>query len=413
MSLMKEFEIIELSNGIRVVYQQVNSPISHACVLIGAGSKDEPKDRYGMAHFIEHLLFKKTSRRNTSQIINWLESVGADLNAYTTKEYTCLHASFLNPYLGRALDLFEDLLFHSEFPEEELKKEKSIILDEIASYRDSPEDAIIDDFEDLVFQDHGLGHNILGVEEDLSTFDQSAVREFMEQNYSPDKTVIGISGQYSIKEVLRKVEKYFGHLLSRKKELIELPDLVFQTPKIEQKLLPINQVHYVMGSLAYSLHDEQKMGLLLLNNMIGGMGMGSRLNMNVREKHGIAYTIESNYHPYADTGLFSVYFGTDEDNYKKALQLIWKEFKKLRERKLGETTLHQAKKKFKGQIALGEESRMSLIIGQAKSLLDYGHVQTLEDVFEQIDRVDSAQLLEISNQILDPDRFFSLAFLPE
>lgn len=413
MSLIKEFEIIELGNGIRVVFQQVNSPISHACVLIGAGSRDEAKDRYGMAHFIEHLLFKKTSRRSTSQIINWLESVGADLNAYTTKEYTCLHASFLKPYLGRALDLFEDLLFHSEFPEEELKKEKSIILDEIASYRDSPEEAIVDDFEDLVFQGHGLGHNILGVEEDLNAFDQSAIQEFMEQNYAPDRMVIGISGSYSKMEILRKVEKYFGNLLSRKNHPILEQDVPNPTPKIVQKFMPINQVHFVMGSLAYSLHDDHKTGLLLLNNMIGGMGMGSRLNMNIREKHGIAYTIESNYHPYADTGLFSVYFGTDEDKYQKALQLIWKEFKKLRDRKLGEATLHQAKKKFKGQIALGEESRMALIIGQAKSLLDYGYVQTLKDVFEQIDLVDSAQVLEISNQILDPDRFFSLAFLPE
>ncbi|HZH55492.1 MAG TPA: pitrilysin family protein [Sphingobacteriaceae bacterium] len=413
MSVTNEFEIITLNNGIRVVYQQVNSPISHACVIIGAGSRDEPKNRYGMAHFIEHLLFKKTRRRNTSQIINWLESVGADLNAYTTKEYTCLHASFLKPYLARALDLFEDLLFHSEFPEEELKKEKSIILDEIASYRDSPEDAIMDDFEDLVFKGHGLGHNILGLEADLSSFDLSAVREFMDQNYAPDRTVIGISGQYSPREVLRKVEKYYGHLLTRKSDGIKQADFLAHTPIAEQKLLPINQVHYMMGSVAYSLHDQNKVGLLLLNNLIGGMGMGSRLNMNIREKHGIAYTIESNYHAYADTGLFSVYFGTEEDKYEKALQLIWKEFKKLRARKLGESTLYQAKKKFKGQIALGEESRMSLLIGQAKSLLDYGHVQTLSHVFEQIDLVDSSQILEIANQILDPDRFFSLAFMPE
>lgn len=410
---MSEFQTIELDNGIRVVHQWVDSPITHACIVIPAGSRHEQPGRYGLAHFIEHLLFKKTSRRNTSQIINWLESVGADLNAYTTKEYTCLHASFLNPYLGRTLDLFEDLLFHSEFPDEELRKEKGIIMDEIASYRDNPEEAIMDDFEDLVFAGHGLGHNILGLESDLMQLGKPDVLDFIAQQYHTTEMVIGISGRYASAEVRRKVSKYFGHIpRTSRTPAQDTPLPPCQSHGVESKM-PINQVHYVLGAPAYSLHHAHRTGLSLLNNMLGGMGMGSRLNMLVREKYGIAYTIESNYHAFQDTGLFSVYFGTDEDKWLRARELVLREMKKLRDRQLGSMTIHGAKKKFKGQIALGEENRLSLIIGQAKSLLDHGEILTLETLFSRIDAVTGEQLLEIANEVFDPNHFYSMAFLPE
>jgi len=408
-----DFEVFRFPNGIRLVNQQVNSPIAHTCILVKAGSRDEQVSKFGLAHFIEHLLFKRTERRNTSQILNRLESVGADLNAYTTKEYTCLHASFLKPYLGRTLDIFEDLLFHSVFPEEEMVKEKGIVLDEIASYRDSPEDAILDDFEDIVFEGHGLGHNILGKEKDLKTIVQSDIKRFLNENYRTSEIVIGISGPYSMKEVRRMTEKYFGHLKENSSQRAPATDLLTSLPHSTSRKLPINQVHYVLGSRAYSIHEDKKIGLLLLNNILGGIGMSSRLNMIVREKHGIAYTIESNYHPFADTGLFSVYFGTDEDKYLKARQLILREFKKLRDNRFSELQLTQAKKKYKGQIALGEENRLSLIIAQAKSLLDHDDIQFLEEIFQKIDAVDADMMLEIANEILDPDQFFSLSFLPE
>lgn len=405
--------MIRFQNGIRLVHQQVNSPIAHACIIVKAGSRNEQVSRYGLAHFIEHLLFKKTERRNTSQILNRLESVGADLNAYTTKEYTCLHASFLKPYLGRTLDLFEDLLFHSVFPEEELEKEKGIVLDEIASYRDSPEDAILDDFEDLVFDGHGLGHNILGKEQDLKAIGKSEIQRFLNENYRTTEIVIGISGPYTIREVRRLTEKYFGHLAETTGDSIITEDRLTAIPHSTTRRLPINQVHYVLGSRAFSIHEDKKIGLLLLNNILGGIGMSSRLNMQVREKHGIAYTIESNYHPFSDTGLFSVYFGTDEDKYLKAKQLVLKEFKKFRDSRLSEIQLSQAKKKYKGQIALGEENRLSLVIAQAKSLLDHDEIQSLQEIFNKIDAVDSGSMLEIANEILDPEQFFSLGFLPE
>lgn len=408
-----DFEVIRFPNGIRLVHQQVNSPIAHACILVKAGSRNEQVSKYGLAHFIEHLLFKKTARRNTTQILNRLESVGADLNAYTTKEYTCLHASFLKPYLGRTLDLFEDLLFHSVFPEDELVKEKGIVLDEIASYRDSPEDAIQDDFEDMVFDGHGLGHNILGLEEDLKSLDQTDILQFLNENYRTDEIVIGVSGPYSYKEVRRITEKYFGQLSDNAIHRPTVAEGPKALPQTLSRKLPINQVHYMLGSRAYSIHEDKKIGLLLLNNILGGIGMSSRLNMLVREKHGIAYTIESNYHPFSDTGLFSVYFGTDEDKYLKARQLIMREFKKFREQRFSEIQLAQAKKKYKGQIALGEENRLSLIIAQAKSLMDHDYIQSLEEIFQKIDAVNPTLMLEIANEILDPDQFFSLSFLPE
>lgn len=407
-----ECELIELTNGIRIVLQQVTSPVSHACMLVNAGARDEEVGQYGLAHFIEHLLFKRTDRRNTNQILNRLEAVGGDLNAYTTKEYTCIHASFLSPYLERTLDLFEDLFFHSVFPEDEMEKEKGVILDEMASYLDSPEDAIMDDFEDLVFEGHGLGHNILGTASDLQTLSKNNIKQFIQQTYNTHEIVIGISGNYTVKKVRQLAERMLGgqpENNSPKRRSVP----VTSAPGEAVHRKPINQVHHVMGTTAYSVHDDNKVSLLLLNNLLGGIGMSSRLNLVVREKHGIAYTVESNYTPYSDTGLFYIYFGTDEEKAARARRLVLKELKKLRERPLGVMQLYQAKQKFKGQIALAEENRMSLIISMAKNVLDYGRIQTLEELFNRIDAVDADRLLDIANEVLDERNLSTLSFVPE
>ncbi|WP_306429673.1 pitrilysin family protein [Sphingobacterium sp. E70] len=322
-----EYEIIRLSNGIRVVFQYQNLPITHVCMVINAGSRDESEGKFGVAHFIEHLLFKRTEKRSTQQIIDYLESVGGDLNAYTTKEYTCVHASILQPYLNRALDLFEDIFFHSTFPEVEMDKEKSVIVDEMASYLDSPEESIVDDFEDLVFRGSGLGHNILGLEDQLLALQKNDITDFMKSNYDTHEMVIGITGNYRLKEVEKLLHKVFGGItqntISRTRNDV--------SPIIEQHIeipKPINQVHYMLGSLAYDYRDERKTGLLLLNNMLGGMGMGSILNLSIREKYGIAYTIESNYTIFSDTGLFSIYLGTDEEKVEKAKSWCLKSYLK-------------------------------------------------------------------------------------
>ncbi|SEL96795.1 Predicted Zn-dependent peptidase [bacterium A37T11] len=406
-----EYQLITLSNGLRIVFKPVRSVIAHACLLVNTGSRDEKHGTFGMAHFIEHLLFKRTEKRSTNQILNRLEQVGADLNAYTTKEYTCLQASFLNQYLERSLDLFEDLVFHSTFPENEMVKEKGVILDEIDSYLDSPEEAIADDFEDLLFREHPLGHNILGTKEDLISIQRNDIVDFIKGNYLLEEMVIGIIGEYEEKKVKHLSEKLFGHLSAPagrpNRASIPLLSAIQQTHK-----KPINQVHCSTGNQAYDLHHPKKIGLLLLNNYLGGMGMSSRLNLEIREKYGIAYTIESNYTPYSDTGIFSIYFGTDAEKAEKARKMVLKELRTLREKKLGNNQLHLAKQKFIGQIALGEENRMGLIISLAKSILDYQKAESMAEIFQKIQAVTADELLSIANEIFEESSLTSLFFVP-
>lgn len=381
-------------------------------MVINAGSRDESAGKYGVAHFIEHLLFKRTERRSTQQIINHLESVGGDLNAYTTKEYTCVHASILRPYLDRALDLFEDIFFHSTFPEIEMDKEKSVIVDEMASYLDSPEESIVDDFEDLIFRGSGLGHNILGLEDQLLALQKNDITDFMRANYDTNEMVIGITGNYSLKEVERLLYKVFGAVPAN--SVMRTRNDV--SPIVEQHIAiakPINQVHYMLGSLAYAYRDERKTGLLLLNNMLGGMGMGSILNLSIREKYGIAYTIESNYTIFSDTGLFSIYLGTDEEKVEKAKKLVFKELAKMCDQPLSEVKIKKAKQKFIGQIALTEENRMSMIISAAKNVMDYDRVILLDEVVEKIQVLTGTELLEIAQDVFDPKKMLSLSFVPE
>jgi len=409
---MTDYQVHTLSNGIRILFKYSPSAITHTCFIVNAGSRDETEHQTGLAHFIEHLLFKETERRSTNQILNRLELVGADLNAYTTKEYTCIHASLLRQHLERTIDLFEDILFHSTFPEDEIEKERSVIQDEIASYLDQPDEAIQDDFEALLFKDHSMGNNILGTPESVARFNSNDIRDFISANYNTSEMVFAVFGDYKLKDIARLSEKYFGAVPvndARKQRV---------TPLINSKsnhifTKPISQSHCMMGTQAYSSSHPNKNGLLLLNNLLGGIGMSSRLNLEIREKYGIAYTIESNYTALTDTGMFSIYFGTDSEKTTKATKLVHKELSKLRDNKLGTLQLHQAKQKFIGQIALAEENRMGLIISMAKSLLDFNYADSLQEVFDKINAVTASQLLEISNEIFDNDRMITLLFEPK
>src|SRR3546814_297429 len=277
-----EYELIQLPNGIRIVLHQVASPVSHACMLVNAGARDEQEGQYGLAHFIEHLLFKRTEKRSTNQILNRLEAVGGDLNAYTTKEYTCIHASFLSPYLKRTLDLFEDLFFHSVFPEDEMEKEKGVILDEMASYLDSPEEAVMDDFEDLVFEGHGLGHNILGTATDLQSLSKSDINRFIQQTYNTHEIVIGITGNYTVKKVRQLAEGILGKLAENNSQKERLkPSAV--SARHDTKKQQIKQLHHVMGTKAYGVHEDKQVGLLLLNKLLWRMGVRYGPNQVERE----------------------------------------------------------------------------------------------------------------------------------
>jgi predicted Zn-dependent peptidase len=409
---MMEYQLHTLSNGIRIMYKYAPSAITHCCILMNAGSRDELPQQEGLAHFIEHLLFKETERRSTNQILNRLELVGADLNAYTTKEYTCIHASFLNPYLERAIDLFEDIVFHSTFPEEELEKERGVIQDEIASYLDQPEEAIQDDFEELLFKDHPIGKNILGTTETVGALTRDNMKQFIATNYNTNEIIFAVIGDYDFKKVSKLGDKYFGNIAPNYTKKNRITPVVNVSGRhIIHK--PISQTHCIIGNQAYASSHKNKTGLLLLNNLLGGMGMSNRLNLEIREKHGIAYTIESNYTAFTDTGIFSIYFGTDTEKAEKAAKLVHKELKKLREQKLGTLQLQQTKQKFIGQIALAEENRMSLIISMAKSLIDFNYVDTLPQLFDKINNVTASQLLEISNEIFDESKMITLLFEPK
>jgi predicted Zn-dependent peptidase len=409
---MTDYQLHTLPNGIRILFKHAPSTITHCCFIVNAGSRDEGKNQEGLAHFIEHLLFKETERRNTNQILNRLELVGADLNAYTTKEYTCIHASLLNQHLERAIDLFEDILFHSTFPEEEQEKERGVILDEIASYLDQPEEAIQDDFEALLFKGHPIGENVLGTPETVAKLNTADIKQFITANNNTSEMVFAVFGDYDFKKVIRLSEKYFGSVPvnNAKKQRLK-PGI--NPGSIHRFAKQISQTHCIIGNQAYSSSHKHKNGLLLLNNLLGGMGMSSRLNLEIREKHGIAYTIESNYTSLTDTGIFSIYFGTDSEKAEKASKLVHKELKKLREQKLGTLQLHQTKEKFIGQIALAEENRMGLIISMAKSMVDFNYVDSLQQVFDKINAVTAEQLLEISNEIFDNDRMITLLFEPK
>jgi len=406
-----DYQVHHLQNGIRVLHKPSPSNISHTCIVINAGSRDENPSKDGLAHFIEHLLFKQTEKRNTNQILNRLELVGGDLNAYTTKEYTCVHASFLKPHLERSLDLFEDIVFHSVFPEEEMKKEKDVILDEIASYQDQPDEAINDDFEDLLFEGHPLGRNILGTPLTVQGLTKQDITDYHKANYRTDEIIIGILGDYDFKTIIRLSEKIFGGIPTNLPERIREKTGTYSAKNLVFTK-PINQSHCVIGNRSYSMHHKQKTAFLLLNNLLGGTGMTSRLNLEIREKYGIAYTIESNYTPMSDTGIFSIYFGTDTEKTEKAIKLVEKELRKLREQKLGPVQLRQAKDKFIGQIALGEENRIGLLISMSKSLLDYGRVDSLEEIFSKINAVSDSQVLEIANEMFDPKVLSAMIFNP-
>ncbi|GAB3923206.1 M16 family metallopeptidase [Mucilaginibacter myungsuensis] len=409
---MLDYQVHTLPNGIKLLFKHSPSAITHCCMMVNAGARDEKPGKDGLAHFIEHLLFKETERRSTTQILNHLELVGADLNAYTTKEYTCLHASLLKQHLSKAVDLFEDLIFHSTFPQDELEKERGVILDEIASYLDQPEEAIQDDFEGLLFKGHAFGNNILGAPESVNALSKDDIDDFIATNYNTHQMVFGVFGDHDFNAVIKMFSKYFEGVKANEQPKNRIAPVTIQGAELSLKR-PISQTHCVIGNRAYPSNHPEKYGLLLLNNLLGGMGMSSRLNLEIREKHGIAYTIDSSYTSFTDTGLFSIYFGTDAEKAAKALRLTHKELKKLRDKPLGTLQLHQAKQKFTGQIALAEENRLSLILSMCKSLMDFDRVDSLEEVFGKVNAVTAEQLLQISNEVFDPAAMCTLMFEPE
>lgn len=403
------FEIHEFPNGLRIVHRRVDSPVAHCGLIINAGSRDENDNEQGMAHFIEHVLFKGTKKRRAYHILSRLEDVGGELNAYTGKEETVLYASFLKKHLGRAVELLFEIAFESTYPEKEVKKEKDVIYDEINSYLDSPSELIFDDFEDLIFAGHPIGRNILGTPESLAAINRQRVIEWVNKHYTPNRMVFSTVGPYSLKEVLRHVNKAAYDLPEGDSRYKRRPINGYQ-PEWKSLDKETYQTHAIIGSRGYDMHHTDLTPMILLNNLLGGPGMNSRLNLNIREKYGFAYNIESFYTPYTDTGTFGVYLGTDKGTIDRSLKLAHRELRILREKKLGIVQLKRAKQQMLGQIALSQESNSSSMIAAGRTLMHYNKIDTFEEIANRIESVSSDAILRVANEVFDPTQLSTLIY---
>jgi predicted Zn-dependent peptidase len=401
-----------LDNGIRIIHKPGNSPVAHCGIAINAGSRDESKAEQGLAHFIEHTIFKGTSRRKTYHILSHMENVGGELNAYTTKEDTCIYASFMKQYYQRWFDLMSDIVINSVFPAKEIAKEIDIIIDEINSYKDAPGEQIFDDFDAIIFNNHPLGRNILGTPSLLRSFNKEAILRFLNKNYVTEEMVICSVGPIEFPVLVKLAEKYFGPLpqSSRKNERLAFNNYTPTSKKVKRKN---HQAHCVLGSHAYDSHHPLKTSLILLNNILGGPGLNSRLNMVIREKHGFCYNIESHYQPYSDSGILSIYFGTEPDYVDKTKSLIYKELKRLCENSMGSLTLKRAKQQLAGQVAISFESNLSEMLTIGKSMLLFDRVDNLEEITKKIETVTASMLLEAANDILNLDTLSTLTYSPK
>lgn len=405
-------QIKELANGIRIVHQEVShTRLVHCGFVLNIGSRDETKEQEGLAHFWEHMAFKGTKRRKTFHILNRLESLGGELNAYTTKEKICFYASVLKDHYSKAAELLFDITFNSTFPTKEIEKERQVILEEMAMYRDSPDDSIQDELDALVFDNHALGRNILGREETVGHFTQQDFFEFIGSRLDTSQLVFSIVGNISFSKALKIIEGPLSEIPAKRTLYLRSPFKGY-LPKLERLNRDITQSLCGIGRPAYSQHDPRRYKLYLLNNILGGPSMNSRLNMALREKHGLVYSIESTFQPFSDVGFFGIFFGTEEKTLPKAKKLVQKELKRLREKKLGSLQLHMAKEQAIGQMAMAEENYAALMLVFGKSLIDHGKIDPLDKIFEQIKQTTAEDLLEIANEILDPVQLTSLTYLP-
>lgn len=396
-------------NGIRLIHQPDGSQVAHLGVILNTGSRDETATEHGIAHFIEHCIFKGTRRRKAYHVLSRMEDVGGELNAYTTKEETALYATFLSADYARAADLLSDILFRSVFPEKELKREKEVIAEEINSYKDSPSELIFDDFDELVFDGHPIARNILGTFESVRGFGREEIFRFMENNYHTDQMVISSVGNIPFKRLVHLAGRHFGEEPAKTRVHNRVQFSGYQPGErmVEKETF---QTHCMIGNVAYDSNHPRRIVMILLNNLLGGQGMNSRLNLALREREGMAYNIESSYNSFSDTGLFTVYFGTDNDNYDKALEVIYREFRLLREKKLGTLQLSRAQRQLTGQLAIAGENHEDLMLTIGKTYLFYNQVDPFHVVYKKIEAVTAEQILEVANEILDPARMSRLIY---
>ncbi len=399
----------QLKNGIRLIHQQIESPAAHFGIIINTGSRDELPEEQGIAHFIEHVIFKGTKKRKAYHILSRIEDVGGELNAYTTKEETAVYATFLNEHYARSMELISDIILNSNFPKKEIEKEKEVVIEEINSYKDSPSELIFDEFDELLFDGHPIARNILGTPDHVKSFKRDNIIQFLKRNYHTEEMVLSSVGNMPLKKIVSLAEKYFSDIPENHRKQSRLLFNHYQAGMLSVEKDTF-QSHCVIGNIAYNAQSDKRMGMVLLNNILGGQSMNSRLNMALREKNGIAYNVESNYTAFSDTGQFNVYFGTDRENLDRAIRLVNKEFRLLKNKTMGTLQLSKAKKQLIGQIAISSENRDDLMLTLGKSFLLYNKVDSLPAIYKKIEAISSSQIMNIANEVFDEKSISTLIY---
>ena len=440
-----KYNTYTLDNGLRIIHLPSDSQVVYCGYQINAGTRNEEPGEEGLAHFCEHVTFKGTERRKAWHILNCLESVGGDLNAYTNKEGTVYYSAILKEHIARAVDLLSDIVFHSVYPQAEIDKEVEVICDEIESYNDSPAELIYDEFENILFKGSPLGHNILGTAEQVRAFKTEDALKFTQKLYRPDNAIFFAYGDIDFKKLVKLLQraladdKSVGKLaeeklpqisqitqISRDENSIAEEKSVSSVKSVGPKNYPsvrdeiagqtivmqknTHQAHVMIGTQAYDVNDDRRMPLYLLNNMLGGPGMNAKLNLALREHNGLVYTVESTMVSYGDTGTWSIYFGCDEHDVKRCLRLVRKELDKFMQKPLSDAQLKAAKKQIKGQIGVACDNRENFALDFGKSFLHYGWEKNVDRLYEQVDEITAAQIQAVAQELFDKDRLTTLIF---
>ena len=412
-----KYNTYTLDNGLRIIHLPSDNQVVYCGYQINAGTRNEEPGEEGLAHFCEHVTFKGTERRKAWHILNCLESVGGDLNAYTNKEGTVYYSAILKEHIARAVDLLSDIVFHSVYPQAEIDKEVEVICDEIESYNDSPAELIYDEFENILFKGSPLGHNILGTAEQVRAFKTEDALRFTQKLYRPDNAIFFAYGDIDFKKLVRLLQRALAddesvvNLAEEKlphKNYPSVGDGIAGQTIVMQK--NTHQAHVMIGTRAYDVNDDRRMPLYLLNNMLGGPGMNAKLNLALREHNGLVYTVESTMVSYGDTGTWSIYFGCDEHDVKRCLRLVRKELDKFMQKPLSDAQLKAAKKQIKGQIGVACDNRENFALDFGKSFLHYGWEKNVDRLYEQVDEITAAQIQAVAQELFDKDRLTTLIF---
>ena len=432
-----KYNTYTLDNGLRIIHLPSDSKVVYCGYQINAGTRNEEPGEEGLAHFCEHVTFKGTERRKAWHILNCLESVGGDLNAYTNKEGTVYYSAILKEHIARAADLLTDIVFHSVYPQAEIDKEVEVICDEIESYNDSPAELIYDEFENIIFKGSPLGHNILGTAEQVRSFKTEDALRFTRKLYRPDNAIFFAYGDIDFKKLvklLKTLNMEHGTLNFMNSKTSETPTAEMEAgdanhkvqsskfkvqskevqSKVEGQTIVMqkntHQAHVMIGTRAYDVNDSRRMPLYLLNNMLGGPGMNAKLNLALREHNGLVYTVESTMAAYGDTGIWSIYFGCDEHDVKRCLRLVRKELDKFMLKPLSEAQLKAAKKQIKGQVGVACDNRENFALDFGKSFLHYGWEKNVDRLYEQVDEITAEQIQAVAKELFDKDRLTTLIF---